>query len=686
MGRLQFREHYITGGTTAYSATDNSNFYIRGYDDGIEISAFHVFPRAWLNGKKVRYSRTIGGYTGAAQKYAWVEIMDGAYDRASSVHFPAGADRINLGNGRLVLVENTYADSTTSTITTGVLDLSGGSQESVSLCWRVRQSYIGRNTYFTVTACDILDSSNNVIMSLDIDAYTAEGTTSGQNYGYMGTFPAITAPVKVGLLQPAGLFTDHLVTPLDEVYWVYQAVQHEFVGLYGLSMSSTLQQPYRDAAQLESELYQPLSFGASIARPLRQDWGAALAWQATLAQPWSSSSALNAPLVQGWGISGGAVVQSLLSSWDLNALQPIMATNAQTWGMLGETTLIESGPAYTTTVSGVSFDPISISIEASLDQYSLSATLGIADLATYLACTIGSALEITVAGSTYSLRIEGRSRNREHGSAAYTVTALSPSAWLDAPYAETVTGEYSGMASAIAATIAAPTAISWQTVDWFIPAATLLPASETPLALIRKMAAAVGAVVQSDPDGTLRVIPGYPLRVPDWATSTPAAILSDLDDIFTSTETYDHRPGYNHYIISDELAAADTVRLEEESLDTQRKRIRGYRTPWQPVTLRHTGGNWVALVSMGAEEREELEVVEFVGGEGRTKYPIIDRLTMEWLEVELGTITQGEDGLLKSEIAAESLLSITYRTRCHLWEATSPQIEQVQFVAEVEAV
>jgi hypothetical protein len=64
------------------------------------------------------------------------------------------------------------------------------------------------------------------------------------------------------------------------------------------------------------------------------------------------------------------------------------------------------------------------------------------------------------------------------------------------------------------------------------------------------------------------------------------------------------------------LTAADTVRLEEESIDQQRKRIRGYRTPWGEVSLRHTGGNWVAITAQGIEEREVEEIVEFVAGEG----------------------------------------------------------------------
>jgi hypothetical protein len=464
----------------------------------------------------------------------------------------------------------------------------------------------------------------------------------------------------------------------------------------GLVLSSSLLEQWQDAPALSSELYQPVVFGAVISRALAQPWGAARSVLAHLEISWSLFSPLQGVMLQPSPLLGTSPSVVLSQYWDMQSKTKIWGPLSVVWGLIDDTTIIENAPITAITITPVSdvggaisggiageLDPISIELSGSIDQYTLSATIGVGTLAEYLACPVGSLLTLSTGGENFAFRVEGRSRNREHGSAVYTITALSPVAWLDAPYAETVTGEYSGMASSIATTLAAPVSISWETADWYIPPATLLAGSETPLALVRKIAAAVGAVLQSQPDGTLKVIPNYPLRVPDWGISTPAAILSDMDDIFTSSETYDHRPGYNHYIISDELTAADTVRLEEKEINAQRKQIRGYRTPWKPATIRHTGGSWVTINSMGVEEREETEVVEFVGGEGRTKYPIMDRLTMDWLEVSLGSVTSSEDGLLKADIAAESLLSITYRTRCHLWEATSPQIEQVQFVAEV---
>ena len=109
-----------------------------------------------------------------------------------------------------------------------------------------------------------------------------------------------------------------------------------------------------------------------------------------------------------------------------------------------------------------------------------------------------------------------------------------------------------------------------------------------------------------------------------------------------------------------------------------------YQTPWKnDFTLRHTGGTWVILESLGIEERVITdEIVEFVSGTGTTQYPIYSRISIEWLQDNLGNITFGEDGILESDIKAESLLKISYKTKCRKYLAADTKIEPVQMVAE----
>lgn len=449
-----------------------------------------------------------------------------------------------------------------------------------------------------------------------------------------------------------------------------------------MPMASALSQPYVDGSTMTASCYQPLLGGYAAVAGLVHLYDDAASLRASVAQSWDLLGVVSGELAQPWPLLGSSPLATLSQEWSLLGRDMIAADLRQPYTLVADAALIDQS-ALTATVDGVALDPVGITIESQLDQYVISATIELADHAGYLSCKPGAAISITLAGQTFSLRVEGRSRNREHGSAEYTVAALSPAAWLDAPYVETATGEYSGLASTIATTLAAPLACGWQTVDWLLPAATLLAGEETPLAILRRLAAAVGAVIQSHPDGSMVALPSYPVRLPDWPAAAIDATLSD-DGVFTAREEYDHRPGYNRYLISDELTSADSVRLESEDIDQQRKVVRGYRTPWGDISLRHTGGSWVGVNAQGAEEREVEEVVEFVAGEGRVKFPIYDRISMEWRQTALGTITHSEDGLLRADTDGESLLAITYLTRCWKWEVRSPQIEQVQVVAEVE--
>ena len=147
---------------------------------------------------------------------------------------------------------------------------------------------------------------------------------------------------------------------------------------------------------------------------------------------------------------------------------------------------------------------------------------------------------------------------------------------------------------------------------------------------------------------------------------------------------FPHRPGYNRYLISDQLTSGDSLRLEEEAITSTTKYIRAYQTPWvDDFSLRHTGGSWVTIEPLGIEVRLiEDEIVEFIAGTGNTSYPIYERVAARWLQTNLGTVTFAEDGRLESSVAGESLLKISYRTKCRKYLATDQEDEQVQLVAE----
>jgi hypothetical protein len=134
------------------------------------------------------------------------------------------------------------------------------------------------------------------------------------------------------------------------------------------------------------------------------------------------------------------------------------------------------------------------------------------------------------------------------------------------------------------------------------------------------------------------------------------------------------------------VSSSESLRIEDETVSDGVHHLRVYQTPWaDDFDLRHTGGDWVYLEDLGIEERQETETVEFVSGQGRARYPVYGVVSVAWKQVNLGTVTRSEDGLLTASVDGESLLEITYTTRAHKWAASNSVLEEVQFVAEMEA-
>jgi len=452
--------------------------------------------------------------------------------------------------------------------------------------------------------------------------------------------------------------------------------------VYGLKLTIAISQPYGDTPVVASHVTQYYGDAYQLKNSVNQVYGDAQAVTTLVEQLYSLSSYHTGQCVQPYAISGTEVKNYTDQVYDISNVSKAASSCSQPYALLGETgeTLTI---ALTVTVGGVAVDPTSVQIVGTQDQYCLSCTIELAKQEDFLICSPQATIDIVLNGTLYVFFVEGRQRNRSVGETSYTITGLSKTALLDAPYADTISDEQTGMASVIVAMLASGYTVDWRTVDWFIPPNTLLPANETPLSVIRTIAAAAGAIIQTSPAGVLIIQPKYPVKVPDWNVVIPANTFSDVDDFFTTSDQYEHRDGFNKFLISDQLSSQDTLRLETESISDTQQYIRGYKTPWdETYTLRHTGGTWVVLEYLGVEEAEKIEVIEFVAGAGSTQYPIYDIIDLGWLQTNLGTVTHGEDGNLESVVEAESLLSITYKTKCRKWKATDPNIEKVQFVAE----
>jgi hypothetical protein len=393
-------------------------------------------------------------------------------------------------------------------------------------------------------------------------------------------------------------------------------------------------------------------------------------------------SVASCPYLFGAG-TGPVIQQTDLSYRVADKVQLAGQTDLPYWG---DASAAIVAPTSACTIGGMAVDHLAIDLSWGRDQYTISATVTLADAADYALAQVGTSIVLTMQGTDYHLKIESRQRQRSHGEWTYTVSCLSPAAWLDAPYSATINGAQTGLASVIASTLSGQVSLAWATVDWTLAAGDLFATDQTQLALIRQLAAAPGGVLLSLPDGSLVVEPAYPVAVNLWPQSAASAVIRESMDVLSAGETDDHRPGYNVFLITDQVSAADTLRIDPESESALVSLLRVYQTPWEDdFDFRHTGGNWVQLEDLGIEQRQVSEVVEFVAGEGRTQYPIYSLDSATWQQVNLGAVSFVETGTLTASVEGESLLALTYTTRCRKYRARDSQSEQVQFVAEVIA-
>src|SRR6185503_9519795 len=78
--------------------------------------------------------------------------------------------------------------------------------------------------------------------------------------------------------------------------------------------------------------------------------------------------------------------------------------------------------------------------------------------------------------------------------------------------------------------------VELRVLDWTIPAGRLAVNGQTPIEIASTVAKATGAVIESEPDGSLYIRYAWPVSVPDLDTATPDHLYDDSRDLFSLEE------------------------------------------------------------------------------------------------------------------------------------------------------
>jgi hypothetical protein len=311
------------------------------------------------------------------------------------------------------------------------------------------------------------------------------------------------------------------------------------------------------------------------------------------------------------------------------------------------------------------------------------ARVEIAAITDFAAIGIGDTITLVLGLETFVLVVDGKTLSRASvAEQRMELTAVSPVALLDAPFAGTIRYYEAGAVAARVAVEFLIGSVDWSLPDWIIPAGRLMLEGATPLAAARNIVAAIGGIIESNPDGTVVCRRRHPVSIPQYGVATVAHSLFDADVMSAQAQIAPMR-GYNRVTIANEAGgtstSADRIEYVADADDAYQGTVRAYLASQRAVVLAHTGHPSTVIATLGAITRTETETVEFIEGQASTRYPVTAIVNLAWQHTGLGDVTASGQSLMAAT-SGYSLLRIAYTTTSLDWRVALPIDEEVQFV------
>lgn len=285
-------------------------------------------------------------------------------------------------------------------------------------------------------------------------------------------------------------------------------------------------------------------------------------------------------------------------------------------------------------------------------------------------------------GEIYEMVVDSIQQNRTGPATVSAILrVLSKSARFDTPRASEVTHIFDVPTSAQdAAEFLLGTTVDWRTVDWLLPANRFGVENASALDAVAILAEAVGATLETNPDGTLYVRDQYEVRVSDYLTATPSHVFLAADSILAIAESLGPQEIVNRLRIRDDEGSLFQDRMEFEP-DTDNELIGTmsiFPSPFRDMDLDTTRFNppIIILSKIGTVEITKTETIEIIEGEGTVGFPIFAIDSTQYLDVDLGALTFDPDSeTVRSSdpVNLYSLVEITYRTRAIQFRVESTQ-------------
>lgn len=332
-----------------------------------------------------------------------------------------------------------------------------------------------------------------------------------------------------------------------------------------------------------------------------------------------------------------------------------------------ESAQIVTGRPYAT-VGGAVIQIEQAEVSIAEGEFMWKGTIHLTNTGDYVAFTHDTPFTITIGAEVFHFIMDTKELSRGGpASLSAVVYGVSPSAIHDEPRSAILNQSWDVPVLASVAAQAVIPGLSWNALDWTIPAYRLAASAVSPYALVSVIAQAIGATVETDLDGSVYVRSRFPTPVPQFDLVLPEHTLTDEADIFTSSESYPSDRIYNRIIVSDiEDNIGDSLEWIPAYDGALVGKVRAYLKPWRTgVWLEHTGRATTYINAPTLALEEYTEVIEIFEGRGTTTKPVYSVTSVEYEANNVGALSIDSDSTDITVVAANpnTVIRLVYQSR-----------------------
>ncbi|MBF0340364.1 MAG: hypothetical protein HQL95_05300 [Magnetococcales bacterium] len=334
---------------------------------------------------------------------------------------------------------------------------------------------------------------------------------------------------------------------------------------------------------------------------------------------------------------------------------------------------------------------ISATLSQAEQDFAWAGSLEVTNPASFQRIQIGDNIELELGGEVFSLIIDNKTIERDGvGMPRLTVSVISPTARFTIPRATPLDKVWDAPVWAKdAAESAIGEAIQWDASmpNWLISGGRLAVHQASPMDIVKTIVSSVGGLVESLPDGTLRVRHRFPVAVPSWATAAVDHVLTDESDNLSCRESHILRTRVNKVLVRGYLPTGSGFLSAE--IDARPDGLNHGRTQFYGGDTAHLlvhAGPDVVLTDQVASAGvmlpggwQTISVTQDLVFNGVTTAsldkPAIGINSVIWFGRDMGDLTLESDNRTVSvSTAGVAICRVTYRSMARSWGLSAPTL------------